>query len=165
MFFANSLDGPSGIAIDGLGNVWVPNSSGLNGVSEFANTGSFMGWSNGLSFSMSYPQGVAIDSSGNAWIPNAMNNTITEFSSAAAGGFAFAPGGGLDWPAGIAIDDSGNLWIPNVDGDSLTKVSKTGTAISGSNGYTGGGLGSPVLPCDRRGQQCVGWEFQEREPG
>ena len=43
----------------------------------------------------------------------------------------------------IAIDGLGNVWVTNPTGDLLSEFSNSGTAISGSSGYTGGGLSSP----------------------
>jgi PKD repeat protein len=51
-------------------------------------------------------------------------------------------GGGIADPLSIAIDGSGNAWIANggASGSSVTKISSTGSILSGTSGYTGGGL-------------------------
>jgi len=111
------------------------------------------------------PWSIAIDGSGNAWIADPggpSGSNVSEFSST---GTAISPsngytGGGLDDPLSIAIDASGNAWVVNgsysvgcippnpatcktVYDNSLSKFSSTGTAISPSTGYTGGGLNAP----------------------
>jgi streptogramin lyase len=48
------------------------------------------------------------------------------------------------YPARPAIDLSGDVWIPNTGGTSLTELSPIGVVLSGTSGYTGGGLSGPV---------------------
>jgi len=79
------LDGGSGVAVDGLGNVWVANNSG-GGVSEFSYNGSTFtplspsGTSTpvygfGTSYlSGTHPLNVAVDASGNVWIGTQTTN-------------------------------------------------------------------------------------------
>jgi hypothetical protein len=156
IFNGTSIVGASGIAIDGSGNVWIPNSSGNIGVTEFTNTGTFVGWINGTSFGMNFSRGVAVDSSATAWILNDLGNSISTFSTASSGGVGgtFQPGGGLSGPVQVAIDASGNAWTTN--SSSLSKISNSGTALSGSGGITGGGLGSPFcLAIDGAGHVWV----------
>jgi streptogramin lyase len=142
----NSVIGATGIAVDGSGNVWIPDASGIYGLSEFANNGSFIGWIAAAQYGISYPYGVAVDASGNAWITDILGRSLAYFSSAAGGGVGytvFGPLGGLDDGRQVAIDGSGNAWVTNGVGNSVSEVSKSGTAPSGSNGYTGAGLASP----------------------
>jgi streptogramin lyase len=42
-----------------------------------------------------------------------------------------------------AIDSAGNIWIPGYANNSLTEFDPTGNILSGSNGFTGGGLNLP----------------------
>jgi len=44
----------------------------------------------------------------------------------------------------IAIDGSGNVWRPNYGGNSITELSPLGAALSGTGGFTGGGLNEPA---------------------
>lgn len=46
-------------------------------------------------------------------------------------------------PQSVAIDGSGNAWVANSQNNSVTEISSSGSVLSGSNGFTGGGL---VLP-------------------
>jgi len=48
------------------------------------------------------------------------------------------------YPARPAIDLSGDLWIPNAGNSTLTELSPVGTPMSGSTGFSGGGLNGPV---------------------
>jgi hypothetical protein len=42
-----------------------------------------------------------------------------------------------------AIDSVGNVWVPGYIGNNLTEFDTTGAILSGSNGFTGGGLNLP----------------------
>ena len=44
----------------------------------------------------------------------------------------------------IAVDSAGNIWKPNYDANSLTELSPLGVPLSGSGGFTGGGLSNPA---------------------
>ena len=50
----------------------------------------------------------------------------------------------LSAPGKIAIDASGDVWIPNAGNSSLTKLSPLGAVLSGTSGFTGGGLNKPT---------------------
>ena len=44
----------------------------------------------------------------------------------------------------MAIDGSGNVWATNRGGNgSLSELNSAGGAVSGTSGYTGGGLNNP----------------------
>lgn len=139
------LNQPAEVAIDGSGNVWIPNSSGSK-IIEFGPDGSVVSGSSGFTGGGLYrPVGVAVDGSGNVWVGNIGNSTLSEFNSSGSpvSSSSGDTGGGLDDPWGIAIDTSGNIWAANNEGNSLSEFSSSGAAISGSNGYAGGGLNGP----------------------
>ncbi|AEU35977.1 NHL repeat-containing protein [Granulicella mallensis] len=46
-------------------------------------------------------------------------------------------------PEGIAIDGTGNVWVINGRTKSVTEISSAGAVLSGTSGYTGGGLNNP----------------------
>lgn len=82
----SGLSYPTGIAIDGLGNVWTAN-SGNNTVSEFNSGGGALSGSSGFKGSLNGPSQLAIDPSGNVWVTdynNGSGNSLTEFIGAAA---------------------------------------------------------------------------------
>jgi hypothetical protein len=140
-----------GIAIDTAGNVWIVNAAG--GLSEFNSSGTPISGSGGYTGGgLNIPNFLAIDKSNDVWVGNRGDLSLSEFSStgtpiSGSGGYT---GGGLSAPSGVAVDVSGNVWAANngvsggtEGGNSLSEVSSTGTPISGSSGYTGGGLVNP----------------------
>jgi streptogramin lyase len=131
------LSGPGAIAIDTGGYVWVAN--GTDNLPQYQSNGLEKAVYTGGGLNM--PWGIAVDASGNIWITNWSNNILSEFSSS---GSPIATsgdsGGGMSNPRGIAIDGAGNVWIANFNSKSLSEFNSGGTAITGSNGYTGGGV-------------------------
>jgi streptogramin lyase len=83
-FSNGGLGGSSGIAIDGVGKVWVSN-NGTNTLSGLSNNGTLLSGSTGyLVTGLNNPISLAIDGSGNVWVTNAGNNSLTEVVGAAA---------------------------------------------------------------------------------
>jgi streptogramin lyase len=136
------VQGPTGIAIDGSGNVWVTNNSS-NSVTELSSVGAplspFSGYTGG---GLQGPIGIAIDDSGNVWVANRSGNSITELSKSGAPvspstGFI---GGGLTSPLSIAIDPSGNVWA--IEGGNaanetvIAELSNAGVPISPPTGFS-----------------------------
>jgi hypothetical protein len=135
---------PKGIAVDGMGNVWVTDywtGSGNAFASELSSTGVVLasgGPSTGGPF---YPQGVAIDSAGNAWvatlsgIPLSFTAEIVGLSSSgsALSTVETLTGGGLVSPTSVTFDSSGNIWAVNGNNGVSAFVPTTGSAI-----YTAG---------------------------
>ena len=129
-----------GIAIDGEGNAWVPN-SGTDSVTKISSAGAILSGTNGYTGGgLNDPGGIAIDGAGNAWVTNALCCGVTKISSAGAilSGTKGYTSGGLDDTQGIAIDSSGNAWVTNFEGATVYELSSTGTILSGDNGYQGG---------------------------
>jgi streptogramin lyase len=100
---------------------------------------------------LSAPTGIAVDAPGNVWIAN-YNGGVTELGP---NGAPLSPSGfanvSLEESFGIAIDQSGNVWVTdeqspggvNSGEGALTELSASGAILSGSRGYSGGGLDFP----------------------
>ena len=43
----------------------------------------------------------------------------------------------------LLIDGAGNAWVTNNSSNSVTEISSSGAFLSGTNGYSGGGLNGP----------------------
>jgi len=132
--------GGSGIAIDGLGNVW---SGGSGSVTMLNKIGS--GSQTFTGGGIATPASIAIAGDGSVWIANT-NSTLANLANS---GTALSPsagynGGGLNTPTGMAIDSSGNVWVTNTGDSSLTEfvgaaapvVTPLATAVK--NGNQGG---------------------------
>jgi hypothetical protein len=78
------LDAPAGIAIDGIGQVWVSNAAN-NSVSLFTNAGTAVSPTGGITDpSLATPAGIAVDLGGSVWVANTGNSSVTRFLGVAA---------------------------------------------------------------------------------
>ena len=158
------LGGPSGVAVDLAGNVYMADRIGNrvrkvtpNGViTTFAGGGSSLG-DNGpaTSAQLNGPTSVAVDSSGNVYISDTSNSRIRRVTNgmiitvAGTGAYGFSGDTGpavsaqLNYPQGIAVDGAGDLFIADslnarirkVSGGVITTVAGTVTVgFSGDGG-------------------------------
>jgi streptogramin lyase len=130
-------DGPDGLAIDQLGNVWIANLFG-DSISEVSSAGAVL--SSGFSdnkASIDHPQGIAVDGSGHVWIANFRGPSITELAGAAASSpgqilsptAGYAPDAKLLEAYDIGIDASGNLWVTNFGDNTITEFVGLATPV------------------------------------
>jgi len=147
-YIGGGLTAPTGIAVDGSGNIWVANggvypafSGGNNSISKFSATGTAISTSSGYTGGgLGAPFGIAIDPSGNVWAPRSNGSALAEFSSSgsALSGTNGYTGGGLSAPYGIAINGSGVVFAAN--GGNVSGILNTGSAQSGSPYGSGSNL-------------------------
>ena len=153
------LADPSGLAVDGSGNVYIAeygrygphrirrvDSSGT--ISTFAGTTGFYPDDRGA--------GLAVDGSGDVYIADTNNHrvrkvdssgTITTFAGTGASGFGGDGGSAtsslLSFPRGVAVDGSGNVYIADTGNHRVRKVDSSGTittfAGTGASGFGGDG--------------------------
>ena len=156
---------PTGVAVDGSGNVYVADqynhtirkvtSGGV--VSTLAglagNTGSSDG--SGSVARFNYPTGVAVDGSGNVYVADQNNHTLRKVTSGGVvttlAGVAGSPGSNdgtgsgalFNQPNGVAVDAGGNVYVADYGNNTLRKVTPAGvvTTIGGSAGVRGGANG------------------------
>lgn len=95
--FATGLVYPTGVAVDGAGNVYATSGNG-NGIIEKYNTN---GVGTVFASGLSYPASIAFDSAGNLYVAEQGNGTIEEFNTNGVG-TVFASGLTGIW--GIAIE-------------------------------------------------------------
>jgi len=98
---------------------------------------------------MNSPSGLGVDSSGNLWVANYFN-VASLFSPLGKPLLANGVTGfGLSASYGLAVDANNNAWIPNepslsVAGNSVSELTSAGQSVSGSGGFTAGGLDYPT---------------------
>jgi len=160
-----SLSNPTGVAVDGSGNIYIADQSNnrirkvntLGIISTIAGTGG-PGYSGdgvlATSAELYNPHDVAVDVSGNVYISDASNyrirkvNTLGIITTVAGNGSGGYSGDGIAatttslWlPQGIALDGSGYIYIADYYNSRIRKVNVSGiiTTIAGSAtaGYSG----------------------------
>ncbi len=145
------MNGPFGVEIDGLGNVWVANTasntttSNIGSITKLAppavagNSYTALNIPTGLG---SYPSDVAFDSANNVWV--AEESSVGEYSNAGAlistSNYVSLT---TNIPSSILIDGLGRAFVSNATNGSfsapgsLTVFSSTGTLLSTANGGEG----------------------------
>jgi hypothetical protein len=100
---------------------------------------------------MNLPTSLGVDSTGNIWVAS-YGSALSEFTSTGSPVFPNGITTGLSESYGLAIDAQNNVWVtneasPSTVNNGLGSVSvfnSSGQPISGSTGYTAGGLHYPV---------------------
>jgi streptogramin lyase len=157
-FSGGGLDGtgfaPNGIAVDGYGDIWIPNFDAST-ISEFNYKGTVLSGAGGFtSAGLDHPTSIAIDIYGNAWAANFDGASVSEFNSSGVkiSGPPGFTGSGLNTPYGIALDDVGHTWVANFGGNNLSEFTASGAPLSGSSGFPDGSLVGPAgLAADTAG--------------
>jgi len=107
----SALSYPSGVAVDGSGNVYIVDSGNNRVLKETLSAGSYTE-STVPTSALSYPSGVAVDGSGNVYIADSGNNRVLA-ETLSAGSYAenTVPTSALSYPSGVSVDGSGNVYI------------------------------------------------------
>lgn len=121
------LKSPEGIAIDGLGNLYIAD-SGNKRVLYIPYPGSGdLNLTQTLGTNMSQPSAVAVDSTGDVYVADSGNGDVYELSAPLSSGLQVTVASGYSSPSSLAVDPSGALFvvdqgnqkvwrIPNVSG-------------------------------------------------
>lgn len=120
-------------------------------------------WSGG---GMDLPTAMALDSSGDAWVVS-YYGVLTELPPLGAGGAVqqmASPSAGLTENFGLTVDGANNIWVANEQSSysintgygNIVKFSPTGQVLSGTNGFSAGGVYFPQgLAADTNGNVWV----------
>jgi len=145
------FNGPSGVAVDSSGNVYVADGGnhrirkitqtggGTWTVSTLAGSGT-VGYQDGAAASAQFndPTGVAVDSSGNVYVADQVNHSIRKIteddgiwtvSTLAGSGTAGRQNGAgaaaqFLFPAGVAVDSSGNVYVAEYGNHHIRKITE-----------------------------------------
>ena len=151
------LDGPSGVAVDATGNVYVADylgervrridSAGM--ITTVAGTGEAGDSGDGgsaVEAMLDGPFGVAVDAAGNLYVADLSNHRIRRIDSA--GNIATVAGTGIAGyggdggaASGVAADATGNLYVADTGNHRVRRIDPEGTittfAGTGTAGYSG----------------------------
>ncbi len=154
------LTTPSGVAVDGSGNVYIADTDNHRirkvdadgNISTVAGDGTAGFDGDGAAADaaqLNFPTGVAVDGSGNLYIADTNNSRIRMVGtddniSTVAGGGSGGDGGAataarLGRPRGVAVDGSGNVYIADTDNHRIRKVDADTDFISTVAGSRYGG--------------------------
>ncbi len=143
VFTGGGMNGPSTVAIDGNGLVWVVNYYGA--ASLFSNTGVPSPPNGFTGYGIDESDGGAIDRENNLWIANAASDgsinggqgsvTLLNSSGPALPGSSQYSAGGLHNPISVAIDTANNAWVLNYYDNAVTVLNSAGVPLSGPSGF------------------------------
>jgi uncharacterized repeat protein (TIGR03803 family) len=164
---AASLDCPTGVAVDALGNLFITDAydcririvdtNGIITTLAGDGTAGFSGDGGPASHArLFWPSSVAVDASGNLFIADQYNHRIRQVSTSGvittvagngtagySGDGGTATHAGLGEPFGLAVDTSGNLFIADEYNHCIRQVDANGyiwtVAGNGTAGYSGDG--------------------------
>ena len=123
----SGLDGPSALASNNAGTLYVANSGATSEILLFrkGSTHSFRSISTGVS----EPFGIALDQSGTLFVSNGRSRTVTEYPKNHTSPSQTI--GGFQCPEGLAVDVNGNVFVADVCQGQVFEITK-GSAIATS---------------------------------
>jgi sugar lactone lactonase YvrE len=168
---AAQFHGPSGLAVDAAGNLWVADTlnhtlrkiTAAGVVSTFAGIAGAAGSIDGAGTAARFygAQGLALDGGDNLFVADTNNQTIrktvlstgvvtTVAGVSGAAGSVDAPGtmARFDFPSALTIDGAGNLYVADTNNSTVRKITPSGvvSTIAGKAGVSGtvDGVGDDV---------------------
>lgn len=161
---------PTGVAVDGAGNVYVTDTGNFNirkitaggSVSTLAGTTGVGGSADGVGPAAQFnrPIGIAVDGAGNVYVADQESHTVRKITPAgevttlagSAGNAGSADGTGaaarFDHPAGVAVDGAGNLYVGDEFNGAIRKITPAGVvttlAVTDGTGGSADGGGAAV---------------------
>ena len=146
---AAQFNQPSGVAVDGSGNVYVADTTNHTirkvtpegVVTTFAGSPGNSGSADGVGAAarFKYPVGVAVDGAGNVYVADTSNNLIRKITTAGAVSTIGNAATGIALPWGVAVSGAGDVYVANTDDHTIRKISAGGvvTTVAGSHGVPG----------------------------
>jgi DNA-binding beta-propeller fold protein YncE len=132
---SSGLNGPTGVAVDGTGNVYIADYR-INAIKEWTTANNTV--TTLVSSGLYYPQGVAVDGAGNIYIADSENNAIKKWT-AANSNVTTLVSSNLNSPQGVAVDGAGNVYIADAFNSAIkewTAANNNVTTLVSSNSST-----------------------------
>ena len=148
----SGLSEPSGVAVDGSGNVYIADTNNNRVLKETLSAGVYTQTviASAPYHPLNIPQGVAVDGSGNVYISDSINNRVLK-ETLSAGRYiqsvvADYATHALSYPEGVAVDGSGNVYFADYGNDRVLKETPsaggyTQTVVAN---YTSNGVNGPT---------------------
>lgn len=146
---AASFGVPSGIAVDGAGNLFVAD-AGTNTirkitaagvVSTLAGTAGSAGSADGTGPAARFnaPQGMAVDGAGNVYVADTGNSSIRKITPGGAVTTLATDAVYFNAPRGVAVDGAGNVYVADSGDSAICKIAPDGTVttLAGTLGTEG----------------------------
>lgn len=144
---------PHGIAVDGVGGVWLANRKTAS-VARFTAEGQprfHVPLASAFGASPDVDVGaIAVDRENDAWVTLTSRNLVGEIRSDGIPLATYATGAA---PVAVAVDREGSVWVASSGGGSVTKLLATGVAAPGSPYPVG--ADPQAIVCDRAGRAYV----------
>jgi sugar lactone lactonase YvrE len=147
---AAQFSGPTALAADAMGNVYVADSgndtirkiSAAGVVTTLAGVAGAAGAvdGNGAAARFANPQGVALDSSGSIYVADTGNHAVRKISPGGDVTTLASGSAGLQSPVGIAVDSTGTVYVS--DGAQVRTIAPTGTVSNLASSIAGRTLGA-----------------------
>ncbi len=134
--YTTSVDGITGVAVDSMGNIYIPDGyagadpsrvikvTAAGVVSLLTPTG----------ITFNHPRGVSVDGMGNIYVADGGNNRIVEITTAGMASVlaidSLPTPATLGAPFGVTVDPSGNLYIPDSGNNRILFVNVSGSALT-----------------------------------
>lgn len=155
-----SLNQPTGIAVDGSGNLYIADQWNLRirkvdssgNITTIAGSGVLSYSGDGgpaTSAQLSTPQGGAVDRAGNLYIADSRNGAIRQVSTAGTINTIAT----LGLPLGVAVASGGNVYVSDFAGNTVRMIAPDGTVttVAGTGNADTAGDGGPAANADING--------------
>ncbi len=179
---AATINGPSGVAVDSSGNLFIAeragqrirevNSGGTISTVAGTGTGGAPAAETGVAVNQElyYPEGLAVEPDGSLLIADSGNDRIRRLTkdgtiTTVAGSFASGSSGdggpattaALASPSGVTIDAYGNVYIADTENQEIRRVTTNGiiNTVVGNNTAGYNGDGSPATAVELNGPSAV----------
>jgi DNA-binding beta-propeller fold protein YncE len=150
---SSGLNQPSGVAVDGAGNVYIADTFD-SAIKEW--TASNNAVTTLVSSGLNQPFGVAVDGAGNVYIADTYPSVIEEWT-AANSNLTTLVSSGLEFPYGVALDSATNAYVADTG---HTVIKEWAAANSNLTTLVSSGLDFPVgLAVDRAGNVYIADTF------